>query len=238
MNYSKLFLAASAAVILPLSAVQAETVGINTGVNADVSAQVDKKDGYTDYKETRSSTLVQPDGNVKVQSSEQAAVTTTTSETTSVDNANTMADTAPAAGASASSNLNAMNNENTRTQTRTEVSYSTTETGIIDAINRQSLASLINKDVYDEKGNKIGEIENFVAANAAAEPRVVISHGGFLGLGEKKAVLPLDTLTTSENAVILQGETKASLKNQTEYQAANFIELDQRSRTIGEIKIR
>lgn len=60
-----------------------------------------------------------------------------------------------------------------------------------------SASELIGREVVNRQGDTLGEVERVVAMNQ--RPYVVLSHGGFFGLGEREVALPLDRISSVRN---------------------------------------
>lgn len=52
-------------------------------------------------------------------------------------------------------------------------------------------SKLIGMDVYDEKGARIGKIEDILVKGSASEPLAVLSVGSFVGGGDKMVAVPM-----------------------------------------------
>lgn len=70
--------------------------------------------------------------------------------------------------------------------------------------------------VYSARGEKIGEVDD-VVAGPDGRFFVVIEHGGFLGLGEKKSLLPLDQLALRDDRLVGDRMTDEDLKAAQSY---------------------
>jgi len=79
---------------------------------------------------------------------------------------------------------------------------------------------LIGKDVVNAQGEDVGEIKDIVIdANKDKAVYVVLSVGGFLGVGDKNIVVPFDQLAAGENqAVLMNSATVDQLKGYPEWQ--------------------
>jgi sporulation protein YlmC with PRC-barrel domain len=82
---------------------------------------------------------------------------------------------------------------------------------------------LIGKDVIGQRGDDVGQIDN-VLVDAQGQPsHVVLAHGGWLGLGEKKVALGFDQIQVSREEVRVN-LTDEQLANMPEYQRAADLE--------------
>jgi len=93
------------------------------------------------------------------------------------------------------------------------------ETDIITPGLRAS--KLINQDVYNDKGQKIGKIGDLVIAPDGSLSVAVIDVGGFLGIGKHRVAIPVDQFSDiSAKKLVLPKATKAALKALPEFQYA------------------
>ena len=77
-------------------------------------------------------------------------------------------------------------------------------------------ASIIDKDVVDTQGDKLGEVANVAGTN------VIVSVGGFLGIGSRDVVIPWSQLTMIGSGADAKLETtlgKEQLRQLPEYRA-------------------
>ena len=74
----------------------------------------------------------------------------------------------------------------------------------------------MGKTVYNEKNEKVGEVEDVVLATDGKASYFVVGAGGFLGMGKHDVAIPFDTVTQMEDKLILQGYTKEKLKSMPE----------------------
>ncbi|MGE3989885.1 PRC-barrel domain-containing protein [Pseudorhodoplanes sp.] len=74
------------------------------------------------------------------------------------------------------------------------------------AINGQWRASkLIGVDVYNNQNEKLGEINELILTSNGQVSGAVIGVGGFLGMGERDVMVPLDKLTFSNDRAATTG---------------------------------
>jgi sporulation protein YlmC with PRC-barrel domain len=84
-------------------------------------------------------------------------------------------------------------------------------------------SKVIGSSVYNDKGEKIGSIDDVILDKNHQASAAVLSVGGFLGLGSKLVEVPYkqlefgDTRQSSENRVKLPGATKDSLEGMPAY---------------------
>lgn len=84
-------------------------------------------------------------------------------------------------------------------------------------------SKLIGSSVYNDRDDKIGTVDDVLINRNGGPPTVVLSVGGFLGMGTHYVGVPYsslkfgDTNAGSANRVVMAGATKDSLKAMTEY---------------------
>src|ERR687884_195544 len=88
-------------------------------------------------------------------------------------------------------------------------------------------ASQIDKmKLYNERGNQLGDVERVILGNDN-KPYIVIGHGGFLKLGEKRVAIPLDDAVVQGNRLVTHGLTDDQIKAMPSWdsKAGNYREL-------------
>lgn len=73
--------------------------------------------------------------------------------------------------------------------------------------------NIMGKDVYNEKGEKVGDIRDVILDSDGKAADYVIGVGGFLGMGEHDVAIPFDKLQVGDDRFVLQGYTKEQLKD-------------------------
>jgi len=72
---------------------------------------------------------------------------------------------------------------------------------------------LIKAHVYNDAGDKIGNVEDLIVGGDSSVSFAILSVGGFLGIGSKLIAVPTIKFTTNEKGkFVLSGATKDSLK--------------------------
>jgi sporulation protein YlmC with PRC-barrel domain len=80
---------------------------------------------------------------------------------------------------------------------------------------------LLGADVYNDKGEKIGKIDDIIVSPARTVSHAIIGVGGFLGLiGRHEVAIPMDQIKFIGNRFVIAGATKAALKAMPEFQYA------------------
>jgi sporulation protein YlmC with PRC-barrel domain len=75
------------------------------------------------------------------------------------------------------------------------------------------VSELDDMDVYNRKGEELGEIERVVMSTADNKRYLIVAHGGFLGLGEDRVAFPVERFAIgANNRLILQGVTEQDIE--------------------------
>ena len=89
-------------------------------------------------------------------------------------------------------------------------------------------SKLIGSAVYNDRDEKIGSVDDLVLGKDNKADDVIVSVGGFLGMGTKLVSVPYTQLrlgdtknASSSNKVVMPGATKESLKGQPEFHYTN-----------------
>lgn len=87
-----------------------------------------------------------------------------------------------------------------------------TATGFFASDSPMSAADLIGSDLYGPDNDSIGEIEDIIVAAGSKPSFALISYGGFLGIGESRAAVPLDKLRISNDNYVFTDMTADQLQ--------------------------
>jgi sporulation protein YlmC with PRC-barrel domain len=74
-----------------------------------------------------------------------------------------------------------------------------------------AVSRLLDMSLYNERGQQLGHVEQVILGRDNKQ-YIVIGHGGFLGLGEKRIVLGLDNVRLTGDRLVIRGLTEAELK--------------------------
>jgi hypothetical protein len=88
----------------------------------------------------------------------------------------------------------------------------TTSVPFLERKNPMSAADLIGADVYGTDNNSIGEIEDVIVSPDNKPSYALVSYGGFLGLGEEQAAVPVAALRVSPDKYVFIPMTADQLK--------------------------
>jgi sporulation protein YlmC with PRC-barrel domain len=88
------------------------------------------------------------------------------------------------------------------------------------------VSDLVGKNVYNSQDEKVGDINDVVTSKSGSQAMAVIGVGGFLGIGEKQAAVPIDQLKVQGDKIVVAGMTKDSLKQQADYKKDEYEKAD------------
>src|SRR5918993_929158 len=107
----------------------------------------------------------------------------------------------------------------TQTQTAATATQTAT-TGTVaagtGAARQFSVNQLEDMNVYNARGNQLGEVED-VLIGPNNQTFLVVAYGGFLGLGERQVVLPLDRFQLQNDRLVVAGMTEDQLRTLPAY---------------------
>ena len=74
-------------------------------------------------------------------------------------------------------------------------------------------SKVIGSSVLNDAGETIGKIDDLLVSRDGKDPYVVLSVGGFLGMGDRLVVIRYDNLKfAADNKIVLPGGSKDGLK--------------------------
>lgn len=81
------------------------------------------------------------------------------------------------------------------------------------------VSEIIDRDLVNARGDELGTVEKVIRSNDRIY--VVLSHGGFLGLGEDEVALPLDRISAlrGDDELVLRGMTEEDIEQLPEVDA-------------------
>ncbi|MCC8428484.1 PRC-barrel domain-containing protein [Reyranella aquatilis] len=82
-------------------------------------------------------------------------------------------------------------------------------------------SKVIGSSVVNEAGDTVGKVDEIIVGPDGKAPFVVLSVGGFLGVGDKLVALPYEQMRTDGKKIVLPGATKDSLKSLPEFKYAS-----------------
>jgi sporulation protein YlmC with PRC-barrel domain len=79
---------------------------------------------------------------------------------------------------------------------------------------------ILGKPVYNDKDEKVGDVDDLIIAPDSSVSYAIISVGGFLGLGERQVAIPVSRFKHSEGRIVLPDATKDALQAMPSFQYA------------------
>ena len=79
---------------------------------------------------------------------------------------------------------------------------------------------ILGKPVYNDKNEKVGDVDDLIIAPDSASSYAIIGVGGFLGLGERQVAVPANHLKHTEGRIVLPEATKDALLAMPSFQYA------------------
>jgi sporulation protein YlmC with PRC-barrel domain len=101
----------------------------------------------------------------------------------------------------------------------TVISVSTTELREV-AKGWSAKKQIIGKDVHNETGEKIGEIDDLIVTPNKSLSYAIVGVGGFLGVGEHQVAVPVSKFKQQMGKIVLRGATKDALKAAPKFEYA------------------
>jgi sporulation protein YlmC with PRC-barrel domain len=80
--------------------------------------------------------------------------------------------------------------------------------------------TILGKAVYNDKNEKIGNVDDLIVSPEKAVSFAIIGVGGFLGMGKHDVAIPINRIKQENNKLVLPGATKEALKALPEFQYA------------------
>ena len=79
---------------------------------------------------------------------------------------------------------------------------------------------ILGKGVYNDAGDKVGEINDLIVTPDKALSYAIVGVGGFLGVGEHEIAVPVGRLKQEKGKIVLPGATKDALKAAPKFEYA------------------
>ena len=79
---------------------------------------------------------------------------------------------------------------------------------------------ILGKDVYNDAGDKVGEINDLIVTPDKALSYAIVGVGGFLGIGEHEIAVPVGKFKLEKGKIVLRGATKEALKGAPKFEYA------------------
>jgi len=71
---------------------------------------------------------------------------------------------------------------------------------------------IMGKDVYNDKNEKVGAVEDLIITPEKAVSYAIIGTGGFLGMDKHDVAIPVNHFKLMEGKIVLPGATKEAIK--------------------------
>jgi hypothetical protein len=88
-----------------------------------------------------------------------------------------------------------------------------TKVDVVKVATGYRASKVIGSSVVNEANDTVGRVDDIIIGEDGRTPFVVLSVGGFLGMGDKLVVLPYEQLKATDGKIILPGATKDALKD-------------------------
>jgi hypothetical protein len=79
---------------------------------------------------------------------------------------------------------------------------------------------VLGKQVFNDKGETIGKIDDIIVAPDKAVSYAIIGAGGFLGMGRHDVAIPVNQLKEDNGRFVLAGGSKDAIKAMPEFEYA------------------
>jgi sporulation protein YlmC with PRC-barrel domain len=77
---------------------------------------------------------------------------------------------------------------------------------------------IMGQDVYNDKSEKVGVLDDLIIAQDKAVSCAIIGTGGFLGVDKHDVAIPVNQLKMEEGKITLPGATKDAVKAMPTFQ--------------------
>jgi len=79
---------------------------------------------------------------------------------------------------------------------------------------------ILGKDVYNDAGDKIGDINDLIVTPSRSLSYAIVGVGGFLGIGEHNVAVPVSMFKQQTGRITRPGATKDALKATPKFEYA------------------
>ncbi len=136
--------------------------------------------------------------------------------------AQTATGTGPAAPAPTSPPGMTSSRTTTTTTTTHPADTASSNSKYLTADHQMRASKMVGASVYNDQNQSIGSIDDVLMGDSSHKAdTVVISVGGFLGMGSKLVSVPFDQLKVENDKIVMPGATKASLEGMPDYHYTN-----------------
>ncbi len=88
------------------------------------------------------------------------------------------------------------------------------------AVGWSAKKKILGKSVYNDKGEKIGVVDDLIITPDKSVSYAIVGAGGFLGMGKHDVAIPVGQLKEDKGRIVLAGATKDALKAVPKFQYA------------------
>ena len=92
-----------------------------------------------------------------------------------------------------------------------------TKVDVVKVATGYRASKVIGSSVVNDANDTVGTVDDIIIGEDGKTPFVVLSVGGFLGMGSKLVVLPYQQLKTMDRKIVMPGATKDALKDLPEF---------------------
>lgn len=109
-----------------------------------------------------------------------------------------------------------------RAEQQQDRSFANPQDSAMDSLDTLGADEIVGKEVVNQQGEEIGEIDDIVVDTSSQTQLAVIDVGGFLGIGEKSVAVSFDQLQLTDDGRVRSDLTRETLESQPEYDPAEF----------------
>ena len=88
------------------------------------------------------------------------------------------------------------------------------------AIGWSAKKKILGKDVYNDKNEKIGVVDDLIITPDRSLSYAIIGAGGFLGIGKHDVAIPVGQFKEDKGKIVLAGASKGALKGMPKFEYA------------------
>jgi sporulation protein YlmC with PRC-barrel domain len=88
------------------------------------------------------------------------------------------------------------------------------------AIGWSAKKKILGKDVYNDKNEKIGVVDDLIITPDRSLSYAIIGAGGFLGIGKHDVAIPVGQFKEDKGKIVLAGASKDALKAMPKFEYA------------------
>ena len=92
-----------------------------------------------------------------------------------------------------------------------------TKVDVVKVATGYRATKVIGSSVVNDANDTVGTVDDIIIGEDGKTPFVVLSVGGFLGIGNKLVVLPYEQLKTMDRKIVMPGASKDALKDLPEF---------------------